>query len=260
MNSALNGARILVTRPAAQAENLCNLIEQRGGAPIRFPTLEITESRPDPVLLDQASSSDWLIFTSTNAVDFAIKAFGGKMPALRKFKIAAVGAATAGALRQSGWPVDCVPASEFNSEGLLAEPELQTVTGMRCVIVRGVGGREKLAESLRSRGAEAIYLEVYSRWQPMANRTDFWTNIAQGRLDAVTITSIEALQNLLAMLDAESIVSLKSILLVVVSERIGQAAENFGFKQIAVSAQPTDAAILETLTTLFNGENSGRSN
>jgi len=260
VNQALNGARILVTRPAAQAENLCHLIEQHGGVPIRFPTLEIVATQPDPDLLSQAAASDWLIFTSTNAVDFAIKAFGGKMPALRKFKVAAVGAATACALQQAEWPVDCVPASEFNSEGLLAEPELQTVAGMRCVIVRGVGGREKLAESLRSRGAEASYLEVYSRRQPMANSTDLRTDISQGRLDAVTITSVEALQNLLAMLDDESIVLLKSILLIVMSERIGQAAEDFGFNQIAVSAQPTDAAILETLTTLLNGENSGRSN
>jgi uroporphyrinogen-III synthase len=128
------------------------------------------------------------------------------------------------------------------------------------VIVRGIGGREKLAESLRSRGAEAFYLEVYSRRQPVANSTDLRTDIAQGRLEAVTITSVEALQNLLAMLDDESIVLLKSILLVVMSERIGQAAEDIGFIQIAVSAQPTDTAILETLTTLLNGENSGRSN
>lgn len=260
MNSALKGARILVTRPVAQAENLCNLIEQQAGVPIRFPTLEILEAQPDPDLLRQAVASDWLIFTSTNAVDFAIKAFGGKMPPLRKFKIAAVGAATADALRQSGWQVDCVPASEFNSEGLLAEPELQALAGMRCVIVRGVGGREKLAESLRNRGAEVIYLEVYSRRQPVTNNTGLRTDIAQGQLDAVTITSVEALQNLLAMLDGESTVLLKSMLLVVMSERIGQVAEEFGFKQIAVSAQPTDAAILETLTTLLNGENSGRSN
>ncbi|CAD6881735.1 Uroporphyrinogen-III synthase (EC 4.2.1.75) [Methylomonas albis] len=260
MNSGLNRARILVTRPAAQAENLSNLIAQHGGMPIRFPTLEIVEERPDPGLLSQATASDWLIFTSTNAVDFAIKAFGGKMPVLRKFKIAAVGAATADALRQSGWPVDCVPASEFNSEGLLAEPELQALAGMRCVIVRGIGGREKLAESLRNRGAEVIYLEVYSRRQPVMDSSDLRADIAQGRLDAVTITSVEALQNLLAMLDGESIVLLKSILLVVMSERIGQAAEDSGFKQIAVSAQPTDAAILENLTTLLNGENSGRSN
>ncbi|WP_415879722.1 uroporphyrinogen-III synthase [Methylomonas sp. TEB] len=249
-----------MTRPASQAENLCHLIEQCGGIPIRFPTLEIVQVKPNPDLLGQAANSDWLIFTSTNAVDFAIRAFSGKMPALRKLKIAAVGAATASTLRQSGWPVDCVPHSEFSSEGLLAEPDLQTVAGMRCVIVRGVGGREKLAEGLRSRGAETFYLEVYRRQQPAANISDLRTDIALGRLDATTITSTEALQNLLAMLDDESIVLLKSILLVVMSERIGQAADDFGFKQIAVSAQPTDAAILETLTTLLNGENSGRSN
>lgn len=260
MTSSLKGAHILVTRPAAQAENLCRLIEGQGGAAIRFPTLEIVAAGPDPALLAQAAAGDWLVFTSTNAVDFAIKAFGGKMPALRKFKIAAVGQATAKALQQSGWSVDCVPATEFNSEGLLAEPLLQDVAGQTCTIVRGVGGREKLAESLRSRGAEVRYWEVYRRLQPVVNNGELLGYLARRQLDAVTITSIEALQNLLAMLDGDSVVLLRSILLVAMSERIGQAAEDFGFKQIAVSRQPTDAAILETLTTLLNGENSGRSN
>jgi len=48
--------------------------------------------------------------------------------------------------------------------------------------------------------------------------------------------------------------------LVAASQRIAEAAEQLGFTQIAVSQQPTDVAILETLTTLFNGENSGRRN
>ncbi len=260
MTPALQGAHILVTRPAAQAENLCHLIEQQGGVALRFPSLEIVAAHPDTELIQRAIASDWLIFTSSNAVDFAIKAFGGKMPDLHKFSVAAVGQATATALREAGWSVDCVPASEFSSEGLLAEPQLQAVTGKTCVIVRGVGGREKLAEGLRNRGAEAGYLEVYTRRQPVVDNSDVRRHLAQQQLDAVTITSVEALQNLLAMLDADSAVLLKSILLVVVSDRIGQVAEQFGFKQIAVSQQPTDAAILETLTTLLNGENSGRSN
>ena len=62
------------------------------------------------------------------------------------------------------------------------------------------------------------------------------------------------------MLDAEVAVLLRSLPLVVVSDRIKKTAEQLGFKQIAVSRQPTDAAILEILTTLLNGENSGRSN
>ncbi|MGZ5531453.1 MAG: uroporphyrinogen-III synthase [Methylomonas sp.] len=249
-----------MTRPAAQAENLCELIERQGGEALRFPTLEIVEECPEPELLQRAAQSDWLIFTSTNAVDFAIKAFGGKMPDSHKTRIAAVGQATATALQQAGWQVDCVPATEFNSEGLLAEAQLQDVAGSRCTIVRGVGGREKLAETLRSRGAVVAYLEVYSRRMPNHGGADLSAWMTGSQLAAVTITSVEALQNLLAMLDEPLIALLRALPLVVVSERIGQTAQQLGFERIAVSRQPTDAAILETLTTLLNGENSGRSN
>ncbi|MDD1621961.1 MAG: uroporphyrinogen-III synthase [Methylococcaceae bacterium] len=260
MTLGLNGARILVTRPAAQADKLCNLIELHEGKALRFPTLEIIEEHPEPQSLERATLSDWLIFTSTNAVDFAIKAFGGKMPHSHKRQIAAVGQATATALRQAGWRVDCAPTTEFSSEGLLAEAPLKDVAGKICFIVRGVGGREKLAETLRSRGALVAYLEVYSRRRPEVDNSELTACLAARQLGATTITSAEALQNLLAMLDEAALVLLRMAPLVVVSDRIGQTAQQYGFKQIAVSRQPTDAAILETLTTLLNGENSGRSN
>ncbi len=260
MTLGLHDARILVTRPAAQADTLCNLIELHEGKALRFPTLEIVEEHPEPQSLQRAAQSDWLIFTSTNAVDFAIKAFGGKMPHSHGPQIAAVGQATAAALEQAGWRVDCVPASEFSSEGLLAEAQLQNVAGKKCMIVRGVGGREKLAETLRDRGAFVAYLEVYSRRRPDVDNAELMACLATRQLGAVTITSTEALLNLLAMLDDASLALLRTLPFVVVSDRIGQTAQQYGFKLIAVSRQPTDAAILETLTTLFNGENSGRSN
>ncbi len=261
MNHDLHGARILVTRPVLQAENLCRLLAENHGVALRFPTLEIAGVQPKPDILAAAAKSDWLIFTSSNAVDFAIKAFGGKMPSLNAgLQIAAVGQATASALLQAGWRVDCVPLSEFSSEGLLAETPLQAVAGARCTIVRGVGGREKLAEALVRRGAEVSYLEVYSRSQPDADREELVDTLRSNLLQATTVTSVEALQNLLHMLDAEAVALLIRLPLVVVSDRIKKTAEQLGFKQIAVSAQPTDAAILEILTTLLNGENSGRSN
>ena len=37
----LNGAGVLVTRPAHQADRLCQMIEEKGGQARRFPTLEI---------------------------------------------------------------------------------------------------------------------------------------------------------------------------------------------------------------------------
>ena len=261
MTHGLNCARVLVTRPGPQAENLCRLLAENNGLALCFPTLEIAGVQPEPDLLATAASSDWLIFTSTNAVDFAIKAFGGKMPKFNVgMRIASVGQATANALLQAGWRVDCVPASDFSSEGLLAEPPMHAVVGARCTIVRGVGGREKLAEALVSRGAEVSYLEVYSRSKPDADGTELAEILRSKQLQATTVTSVEALQNLLHMLDEEAVTLLRRLPLVVVSDRIKKTAEQLGFKQIAVSRQPTDAAILETLTTLLNGENSGRSN
>ena len=259
MNPELQGLHILVTRPVAQAEKLCQLIANQGGIPIRFPTLSIVAEMPEPLLIESAMASDWLIFTSSNAVDFAINVFGGKMPAMSRPRIAAVGQATAKSLEQAGWKVDCVPATEFNSDGLLAEAQLQAVAGKACIIVRGVGGREKLAETLRSRGASIGYLEVYRRLRPDAENATLIELLSAGQLDAVTVTSIEALQNLLDMLDQPSVALLKALPLIVVSDRIRQAAELLGFEYIAVSQRPADSAILETLTTLFNGENSGRS-
>lgn len=259
-DSILKGKTILVTRPVAQSENLCHLISQQGGEAIAFPTLEIIAQAPPPEALALASAADWLIFTSKNAVDFAIEAFNGKIPESAQFKIAAVGQATATTLLQAGWSVDCVPATEFNSDGLLAEPALQSVTNKHCIIVRGVGGREKLADTLRSRHAIVDYLEVYRRNRPDSDNRVVSTCLQTQQLDAITITSVEALENLLAMLEPELLHRLKLPILVVVSDRIKQAAEQLGFERIAVTRQPTDAEILETLMTLLNGENRGRIN
>ena len=259
MTPGLRGATVLVTRPAGQAEALCRLITQADGRALRFPTIEIQPAGVDDAALENALACDWLIFTSSNAVDFALRAFGGKMAESPAVKFAAVGQATAAALRNAGLQVACVPETDFSSEGLLAQAAMQQVAGRRVTIVRGVGGREKLAQTLRDRGAEVAYLEVYRRSLPDTGKDELLQTLRHEQLDAVTITSGEALQNLLAMLEPAASL-LRKRPLVVASGRIGQLALELGFERIAVSLQPTDAAILETLTTLLNGENSGRSN
>jgi uroporphyrinogen-III synthase len=79
-------------------------------------------------------------------------------------------------------------------------------------------------------------------------------------LALTTITSEEALHNLLSMLDDFGAAALRGLPMVVVSERIRQTALRLGFKTVAVSRQATDLAIFETLKMLLSGENSGRSN
>ncbi|MGZ4954316.1 MAG: uroporphyrinogen-III synthase [Methylobacter sp.] len=249
MSEALNGIRVLVTRPEHQAENLSRLIEQRGGISVRFPTLDIVSRDAAEEIKNTLANLDsfqWVIFISANAVNFALKANSGKIPRTKFVRFAAVGQSTAQAMRMAGLAVDLVPENGYNSETLLAIPQLQEVEKQRFLIVRGEGGREQLATTLRSRGAEVNYLEVYKRIIPRIDSSPVVELLAQHSLDVITVTSAEALQNLNLML-GENNKLLSLIPLVVVSDRIRCIAADMGFNRITVTDSPIDTAILETV-------------
>lgn len=263
----LNGLRILVTRPEHQAENLSRLIEQQGGIAVRFPTLEIVarDDIDDKIknTLANLDQFQWIIFISTNAVNFALQANSGKIPRIisglslpnrSRGGFAAVGQSTAQAMKKAGLPVDLVPEKGYNSEALLAMSQLQQVQGQNCLIVRGEGGHEQLATTLRSRGADVSYLEVYKRVIPRIDSSPVVELLAQHGLDVITVTSAEALQNLSSMLGKKNNKLLLSIPLVVVSDRIGRQASDMGFNRITVTDSPIDTAILETVITCVTGE------
>ncbi|TAN70698.1 MAG: uroporphyrinogen-III synthase [Methylobacter sp.] len=253
----LNGAHVLVTRPEHQAENLSRLIGEQGGIAVRFPTLEIV-SREDAYQIKNTLANldrfQWVIFISANAVNFALKANSGKIARTKSVRFVAVGQATAQAMKMVGLPVDLVPEHGYNSEALLAMPGLQQVEGQNVLIVRGEGGREQLATTLRSRGAEVNYLEVYKRIIPRIDSSPVVKLLTQRGLDVITVTSVEALQNLSLMLGEKNNKLLSLIPLVVVSDRIRRQAFEMGFNRIAVTDSPTDTAILETVITCVTGE------
>ena len=257
MIKLLKGAHILVTRPAHQAENLSLLIEGRGGVAVRFPALAIVALDDSGTIQNTLAHLDryqWLIFISANAVTMhSYYSDDVRINEFESVRVAAIGKATAQALALVGLPVDLVPESGYNSEALLAMPEMQQMNGQNCLIVRGEGGREELANTLRSRGANVEYLDVYKRIIPDIDSSQVSLLIAQDKLDAITITSGEALQNLVIMLEEKYHQRLFKVALVVVSNRIRQIAADLGFKRIAVTQSPSDMAILETVSMCVTG-------
>jgi uroporphyrinogen-III synthase len=253
----LNGAHVLVTRPAHQAENLSSLIEERGGVAVRFPTLAIVALDDSCAIQNTLAHMDryqWLIFISANAVTMHGYYSGSdKMIEVKSVRIAAIGKATAQALAMAGLPVDLVPESGYNSEALLAMPQMQQMNGQCCLIVRGEGGREELASTLRSRGANVDYLDVYKRIIPGIDCTQVCMLLVRDKLDVITVTSGESLQNLLIILEEKHYQRLLKVPLVVVSNRIRQIAADMGFIRIAVADSPSDEAILETVTMCVTG-------
>ncbi len=244
---SLAGQAILVTRPRHQAQALCDGVIARGGEPCLYPVMEIEPVLHDAELLQRlatAAEFDLFIFVSANAVVHGLQALAlvGGLPG--DIPLAAVGAATARALQAAGRPIALVPETGYTSESLLALPELQQVEGQRILILRGEGGRARLGEVLRERGAEVVYAEVYRRQRPEAGGlpTPDWRRIA-----AATATSGEILENLLALIPDQARRWLQQRPLVVVSGRIAEQAEALGFEQVRVAREASDTALLEAL-------------
>lgn len=258
---------VLVTRPAHQAKTLSDLIEQQGWQAIRFPTLEVVGLTNDKIQqqLKRLDKYDWLIFISTNAVNFALAANNGRIGSFKRCSVAVIGNATEKAILATGLTVDLIPENHFNTEGLLATQAMQHIKHKHCLIIRGQGGREALANSLSKRGAIVDYMEVYKRVIPIMDSCHVHDMLRQQTLDVITITSGDALKNLIIMIGTELKNQLLAIPLIVISNRIKQLAEKSGFKKILVTESPSDAAIIKTVLkmssqaqNLINGEYSGR--
>ncbi|HET8880908.1 MAG TPA: uroporphyrinogen-III synthase [Solimonas sp.] len=239
----LRGLRVLVTRPAAQAETLCRLLEARGATPLRLPLQSIEPVRQPAAAaraLTQARTADAWLFTSTNAVLHARRLDNGCWP-----RTIAVGAATAAALRQLGCDVD-LPDGASTSEAVLALPALRDVAGRRYAIVTGEGGRDALESTLRARGADVEVIAVYRR----VNLPHDPHGAARlvGDADVAIVTSGEALARLLALMPAASAPQLRRLPLVVPSRRVVEQARRLGFSSTPrVPDQVTDAACLRCL-------------
>ena len=244
---------IAITRPVDQAKKLNALISAQGGTPISFALIEIT-ALDDYSTFNQAIAAlelfDWAIFISSNAVQNAmpriIKQFGS-IP--KNLKFAAIGPVTAAELVKFG--VDYVLTPEgrfaperFDSEALLALPEMQAVSDQNIMLFRGIGGRDLLADSLTERGAKVTFAESYQRINPQANCLMLEQLWQKQQLHAIVVTSSEAMRYLLQM--AGNADWLKHIVICVNHARVAEPALILGL-QVKVAEALGDVAMLECL-------------
>jgi uroporphyrinogen-III synthase len=199
MTQPLANIGVAITRPVDQAKKLSQLIQEAGGTVIPFPLIEIVPLN-DYSLFEHVISDltpyHWVIFISSNAVQ-------NGMPRIVKsgiaahLKFAAIGPVTAQELKQFGAKDVLIPENRFDSESLLALPEMQDMNNKKVLIVRGVGGRDVLAETLIARGAEVTFAECYQRINPQTNTNLLAEAWQKKQLHAIVVTSSEAMRHLL---------------------------------------------------------------
>lgn len=235
----------LVVRPAAQANQLVQMLRQLGHAPLCCPLLETRPGCDLPHLGDMLREADLVIAVSMHAVHFAhyfLLQTGQTWPHIDYF---AVGQASADAFAEAGIQALC-PADP-RSEGLLALPALQGVSGRRVLILRGNDGRDLIARTLASRGALVHYCAAYERHYPALDGDALTRHWQAAGLDSLLITSGELLQRLLALVPGPQHPWLYDRLLVVPSPRVAEMAEGAGFTRIVIAQGASNQALVAAL-------------
>ncbi|MFK8052496.1 MAG: uroporphyrinogen-III synthase [Woeseiaceae bacterium] len=195
--AALANKGILITRAVTQAEPFARAVTEAGGLPVLLPGISIEPVKP----VHTGDEADWVIFISPNAVTWGLDEVSRLIN--NGAQVAAIGPSTARELATKGISQPLHARDGFDSESLLRLPVFRDLRGKRIVIVRGVGGRAKLHETLRQRGAEIVFAETYRRDRPTLSAEqvqymeDRW---ASGVVSATTCLSVATLDNIMTTL------------------------------------------------------------
>lgn len=250
--SRLAGRTVVVTRPREQAGPLCDGIAAAGGTAVAFPLLEIVELPDDPAFAAALAALDaaaLAIFISPNAVSFGVSRVLVKRAWPAGLPVAAVGQGTAKALHNQGFPQVIVPVAGFDSEALLACPELSipALNGKTVVLFKGEGGRDLLASTLSARGAKILPAPCYRRLPPTGDVAQLLALYAKGKLSALVVSSSEAMRHLGALVPPTHRALLENTVIFCSHSRIATAAAAIGCQKICLT-EPGDAGILAGLS------------
>src|SRR5215208_5265361 len=250
MTKPLEGRTVIVTRAASQAADLTTLLEDYGAKVIVCPTIEIRE--PDSYerldeALDHLYGYDWLIFTSTNGVDFFIKRLthrGLKLEDLDEIRVCAIGQRTADKLHDAHVHVDLVP-SLATAEGVFAAlAEFaggeERLRGLNVLLPRAAVGRDHLPKALEEAGARVDVVTTYQTVLP--------ENFDRGRLgamltgsgDCIAFTSPSTIKNLAKLFDTHDLgKTLPGVVIACIGPVTAAAAVEYGLRVDIEPAQQT---------------------
>jgi len=239
--------RLLITRFAPHAQRLADLLNEQGIYSLAQPLLEI-KAATDCIYPFKRKYDD-IIAISINAVEYTDRVLKElEWPSARYF---AVGGATKLLLEKKVKLSVYMPCDTFNSEGLLALTQLQTLKNRSILILRGVGGREFLKEELIARGASVDYYESYQRVAINLCRSTTVHKWQQQAINGAIISSIELLEQLIIVAKDDKD-WLLSLTIFTASERILEHAIALGFQKTKLLPSISNQKIID----YFTGEGS----
>ena len=206
----------MVTRSREQGSDTAALLAEAGAGVIQFPTIAVTpldDYAPVREAIGNLSEYQWVLFTSANGVRYfweQLEALGLDARAFGKgqgLKVAAIGEATAKALRNKGIAPDFVPESfvaEDMAKGLLAACG-PAPAGLAMLLPRAREARDVLPEELAKHGIRVDILPAYVTRPSGERRDEVLARLEAGEVDCITFGSSSTVTNFLSLIPAEAL-------------------------------------------------------
>ncbi|AWM59301.1 uroporphyrinogen-III synthase [Pseudomonas songnenensis] len=244
--------RLLLTRPAEECGPVAASLAEAGIHSASLPLLaieplpETAEQRTTILELDRYCA---VIVVSKPAARLGIELLDRYWPQ-PPFGQAwfSVGAATGAILADYGLDTSW-PERGDDSEALLALPRLDEALARpdpKVLILRGEGGRELLADTLRGRGVQVDILELYRRTLPAYPPGTLVATVRSERLNGLVVSSGQGLLSL-RELAADTWPEWLELPLFVPSPRVAEMARQLGAKRIVDCRGAGVAALLAAL-------------
>jgi len=186
---------VVVTRDEPADGPLSCQLRALGLSVLGWPVLSIGPAG-DVKALEQAlgrlNQFEWLVFASQHAVVEVVR----RVPVPPAYlNIAAVGARTAQALTDAGWPVAVVPTDQ-TAEGLLAALRERLSPGAKVLFPAGSRSLPTLNDGLTAAGAAVTQVDTYSTRSTPLDVSACRDWIGRRAIGAVTFTSPSAVEEL----------------------------------------------------------------
>lgn len=254
----LFGRNVVVTRAREQASDLVGLLKNLGANALECPSIKIGPLE-DYALRDAAISRlaeyRWLVFTSVNGVKYfwqGLAKAGKDARALAGAKIAAIGPATAKALRDRGIEPDLVPQTYVAEAVAEAMIQADALGGARVLLPRAAKARPALPDALAKAGAAVDIVPLYETAPARDGGGEVAKLLEAGRLDCAAFGSSSTVENFLKIIPAEKLAAHPETRLAAIGPITAGTLREHGLKADIQPEQFTIPALAQAIAAAFS--------
>ncbi len=251
-----------MTRAREQAGGFAALLEEAGGSVLLVPTIVIEPPQswaPLDAALADAGRYRWAVFTSVNGVAMVHRRLAESRrgsEVLESCRIAAIGPATAEALRAWGLRAEVVPA-EYVAEGLVDRLRPLIRSGDRVLLARAAETRDVLVREIGAMGAVVDEVPAYRTRAAREEVAGLRAALAEGRVHVVTFTSSSTVKNFCTLFSsAELRRLLRGVRVASIGPITRATAAGFGLETHIMPGEYTVPDLARAIVAYFEHERS----